>query len=58
MSRLRSLRDLTLQTAWQIDQMDKREVSQKLSDTVAICNYRANRLACNAADEAIQVHGG
>lgn len=53
-----ALKALTLQTAWQIDQMDKREVSQKLSDTVAICNYRANRLACNAADEAIQVHGG
>ena len=23
-----------------------------------MCNYRANRLACEAADRAIQVHGG
>ncbi|MEM8489703.1 MAG: acyl-CoA dehydrogenase family protein [Pseudomonadota bacterium] len=53
-----ALKALTLQTAWQMDQMDKREVSMKLSDTVAICNYRANQLACRAADEAIQVHGG
>ncbi|MGH8999108.1 MAG: acyl-CoA dehydrogenase, partial [Acidimicrobiia bacterium] len=25
---------------------------------VSICNYRANRLACEAADRAMQVHGG
>jgi acyl-CoA dehydrogenase len=53
-----ALKALTLQTAWEMDQMDKREVARRLSDTVAICNYRANRLACQAADEAIQVHGG
>jgi acyl-CoA dehydrogenase len=41
-----------------MDRMDKRAVAEQLSDTVAICNYRANRLACNAADEAMQVHGG
>ena len=35
-----------------------REVAARLSDTVAICNYRANRLACQAADEAMQIHGG
>ena len=23
-----------------------------------MCNYRANRLVCQAADQAIQVHGG
>jgi alkylation response protein AidB-like acyl-CoA dehydrogenase len=23
-----------------------------------MCNYRANRLVCNAADWAMQVHGG
>jgi acyl-CoA dehydrogenase len=23
-----------------------------------MCNYRANRLCCNAADRAMQVHGG
>lgn len=53
-----ALKALTLQTAWEMDRMDKREVAQRLSDTVAICNYRANRLACTAADEAMQVHGG
>jgi alkylation response protein AidB-like acyl-CoA dehydrogenase len=25
---------------------------------VSICNYRANRLCCEAADRAMQVHGG
>jgi alkylation response protein AidB-like acyl-CoA dehydrogenase len=29
-----------------------------LSDKVSMCNYRANRLVCDAADRAIQVHGG
>lgn len=53
-----ALQALTLQTAWKMDQMDKRDVASQLSDTVAICNYRSNRLACTAADEAIQVHGG
>ena len=54
----RALLALTLQTAWEMDQVNKREVAERLSDSVAICNYRANRLACQAADEAIQVHGG
>ena len=54
----RALQALTLQTAWEMDQMNKREVAARLSDTVAICHYRANRLACQAADEAMQIHGG
>jgi alkylation response protein AidB-like acyl-CoA dehydrogenase len=29
-----------------------------LSDKVSMCNYRANRLVCEAADRAMQVHGG
>lgn len=29
-----------------------------VSDKVSMCNYRANRLACDAADRAMQVHGG
>ncbi|MCU0314702.1 MAG: acyl-CoA dehydrogenase family protein [Solirubrobacteraceae bacterium] len=29
-----------------------------VSDLVAMCNYRANRLACEAADQAMQVCGG
>ena len=28
------------------------------SERVSMCNYRANRLVCDAADRAIQVHGG
>ena len=54
----RAVQALTLQTAWEMDQMNKREVAARLSDTIAICNYRANRLACQAADEAMQIHGG
>jgi acyl-CoA dehydrogenase len=29
-----------------------------VSDAISMCNYRANRLVCEAADRAIQVHGG
>ncbi|RYX93399.1 MAG: acyl-CoA dehydrogenase family protein [Comamonadaceae bacterium] len=35
-----------------------RKPMESVSDQVAIANFRANRLACNAADLAIQVHGG
>src|SRR3712207_8015862 len=28
------------------------------SDKVSMCNYWANRLCCEAADRAMQVHGG
>ena len=45
-------------TAWEMDQMTKPEVAEKLSDKVSMCNYRANRLCCDAADRAMQVHGG
>ena len=49
---------LIYKTAWQMDQMSKPEVAAKLSDKVSMCNYRANRLVCQAADTAMQVHGG
>jgi acyl-CoA dehydrogenase len=52
------LRALIHKTAWEMDQMSKPEVAEKLSDKVAMCNYRANRLVCEAADRAMQVHGG
>lgn len=52
------LRLLIFKTAWEMDQMSKPEVAQRLSDKVSMCNYRANRLCCNAADRAMQVHGG
>lgn len=52
------LRLLIFKTAWEMDQMTKPEVAIRLSDKVSMCNYRANRLCCNAADRAMQVHGG
>lgn len=52
------IRTLVYKTAAQMDQMSKPEVAQKLSDKVSMCNYRANRLVCEAADRAMQVHGG
>ncbi len=48
------IRGLVRKTAWELDQRDHMEISDK----VAMCNYRANRLVCNAADQAIQTHGG
>ena len=52
------LRTLIHKTAWEMDRMTKPEVAIKLSDRVSMCNYRANRLVCDAADRAMQVHGG
>ncbi|MGO8916284.1 MAG: acyl-CoA dehydrogenase family protein [Stellaceae bacterium] len=52
------LRSLIHKTAWEMDRMSKPEVAIKLSDKVSMCNYRANRLVCEAADRAMQVHGG
>jgi acyl-CoA dehydrogenase len=52
------LRLLIRKTAWEMDQMGKIEVEKKLSDKVSMCNYWANRLCCEAADRAMQVHGG
>ena len=52
------LRLLIRQTAWQMDQMPKPEIEHRLSDKVSMCNYWANRLCCEAADQAMQVHGG
>jgi alkylation response protein AidB-like acyl-CoA dehydrogenase len=48
------VRQLVRKTAWELDQKHHMEISDK----VAMCNYRANRLVCEAADQAIQVHGG
>jgi alkylation response protein AidB-like acyl-CoA dehydrogenase len=38
--------------------MDEQGGGGRLSDRISMCNYRANRLVCEAADRAIQVHGG
>jgi acyl-CoA dehydrogenase len=48
------VRQLVRKTAWELDQVHHMEISDK----VAMCNYRANRLVCDAADQAMQVHGG
>lgn len=48
------LRALIHKTAWQMDTYGAFSVSDKVS----MCNYWANRLCCEAADRAMQVHGG
>ena len=52
------LRLLIRKTAWEMDQMPHPEVEKRISDKVSMCNYWANRLCCEAADRAMQVHGG
>ena len=52
------LRLLIRKTALEMDMMSRTEVARTLSDKVAMCNYWANRLVCEAADRAMQVHGG
>ena len=52
------LRLLIRKTAWEMDRMPKPEVEKRLSDKVSMCNYWANRFCCEAADRAMQVHGG
>jgi alkylation response protein AidB-like acyl-CoA dehydrogenase len=48
------IRNTILKTAWEMDVHGKTAVSDKVS----MVNVRANQLACNAADRAMQVHGG
>ena len=48
------LRALIHKTAWLMDEHGA--FSQ--SDKVSMCNYWANRLCCESADRAMQVHGG
>ena len=52
------LRLLIRKTAWDMDQMPHKDVEKYLSDKVSMCNYWANRMCCEAADQAMQVHGG
>ncbi len=54
------VRNTLYKTAWQMDRQGGPSTSAKLSvsDKVSMVNYRANRLACDAADRAMQVHGG
>ena len=48
------LRAFIRQTAWEMDTNG----AFSASDKVSMCNYYANRLCCEAADRAMQVHGG
>ena len=52
------LRLLIYKTAWEMDTLPHAEIERTLSDKVSMCNYQANRLCCEAADRAMQVHGG
>tara|TARA_R110002049_G_scaffold9705_2_gene48758 strand:- start:622 stop:1887 length:1266 start_codon:yes stop_codon:yes gene_type:complete len=53
-TRCEMLRALIHKTAWLMD----RDGAFSVSDKVSMCNYQANRLCCEAADFAMQVHGG
>ncbi|MFE5477657.1 acyl-CoA dehydrogenase family protein [Nocardia sp. NPDC056541] len=48
------LRTLVHKTAWSMDTYGTFAASEQVS----MCNYWANRLCCEAADRAMQVHGG
>ena len=48
------VRNLVHKTAWMLDQQDHMSITH----LVSMANYRANRLVCEAADRAMQVHGG
>ena len=53
-SQIEMLRALIHKTAWAMD----KHGAFSVSDKVSMCNYQANRLCCDAADRAMQVHGG
>ena len=53
-ARCEMLRALIHKTAWLMD----RDGAFSVSDKVSMCNYQANQLCCEAADTAMQVHGG
>ncbi|TPX17879.1 uncharacterized protein E0L32_002980 [Thyridium curvatum] len=62
------LRLLILRTAVEMDQLDAEckaagtapwiAIEKRLGHKIGMCNYYAARLACQAADRAIQIHGG
>ncbi|KAF3766956.1 hypothetical protein M406DRAFT_40052 [Cryphonectria parasitica EP155] len=58
------LRLLILRTATEMDEIQKHyippwvAIERELGHKISMCNFWANRLATEAADNAIQVHGG
>ena len=57
-TQIEMLRLLIRKTAWEMDQLGEERTAREISDKVSMCNYWANRLCCEAADRAMQVHGG
>lgn len=53
-TQIEMLRALIHKTAWIMDT----EGAFAASDKVSMCNFWSNRLCCQAADRAMQVHGG
>lgn len=49
------LRLLIRKTAWEMDRLTLKDIEKTISDKVSMCNYWANRLCTQAADQAIQV---
>ena len=56
-TQIEMLRLLIRKTAWDMDNMPHADIEHKLSDKISMCNYWANRLVGQAADQAMQVHG-
>ncbi len=56
-TQIEMLRLLIRKTAWEMDSMPHADIEHKLSDKISMCNYWANRLVGQAADQAMQVHG-
>ena len=57
-TQLEMLRQLIRKTAWEMDRLPHEAIEHELSDKISMCNYWANRLVCETADRAMQVHGG
>jgi alkylation response protein AidB-like acyl-CoA dehydrogenase len=52
------VRTLIRKTAVELDELTARgEPAVSIGHRVSMCNYRGNRLVCDAADRAMQVHG-
>jgi alkylation response protein AidB-like acyl-CoA dehydrogenase len=50
--------DCEMVRGYLLDTADRLDAGEYVADRVSICNFRANRLVCEAADRAMQVHGG
>lgn len=57
-TQIEMLRLLIRKTAWEMDRIPQTEIANQLTDKVSMCNYWANRLVCEVADRAMQIHGG